>query len=225
MAATHSADHPSFGAQLRRLRAERAWSLRDLAERITYNRGYIGKVEQGEKFPERQFAERADQAFGTRGALVGAWEAEASERHEAERTGRLLSIRQGLTPAAHCRRRATRPGRDQRRRGGIGNGLPRNATRPDAARCRRPARRSPATATRTPLPPPRTQRPIPPAGQAARRPGVRRPGPGERRRAITHAQAAWTCAEHAGGNELRAWTRGTQSLIARFQGNYAHALD
>ncbi|MEH0830640.1 MULTISPECIES: hypothetical protein [unclassified Micromonospora] len=43
--------------------------------------------------------------------------------------------------------------------------------------------------------------------------------------AMTHADAAWTCAEHAGNNELRAWTRGTQSLIARFQGDYAHALD
>lgn len=43
--------------------------------------------------------------------------------------------------------------------------------------------------------------------------------------AVTHAEAAWTCAEHAGDNELRAWTRGTQSLIARFQGEYAQALD
>ena len=58
MTATSSAEHTSFGAQLRRLRAERSWSLRDLADRITYNRGYIGKVEQGEKFPDRQFAER-----------------------------------------------------------------------------------------------------------------------------------------------------------------------
>ncbi|WP_334615628.1 helix-turn-helix domain-containing protein, partial [Micromonospora sp. CPCC 205556] len=91
MAAAPSAEQPSFGAQLRRMRAERAWSLRDLAERITYNRGYIGKVEQGEKFPDRQFAERADQAFGTRGALIAAWEDEANQRHDAERMGRLLT--------------------------------------------------------------------------------------------------------------------------------------
>ncbi|WP_157745838.1 hypothetical protein [Micromonospora purpureochromogenes] len=32
-------------------------------KRITYNRGYVGKVKQGEKFPDRQFTERADQAL------------------------------------------------------------------------------------------------------------------------------------------------------------------
>ena len=48
---------------------------------------------------------------------------------------------------------------------------------------------------------------------------------GDAKAAMTHAQVAWTSAKHAGDNELRAWTRGTQSLIARFQGDYAHALD
>ena len=41
---------------------------------------------------------------------------------------------------------------------------------------------------------------------------------------MTHAEAAWICAEWAGDNELRAWVRGTQSLIARFDGDYDQAL-
>jgi tetratricopeptide (TPR) repeat protein len=42
--------------------------------------------------------------------------------------------------------------------------------------------------------------------------------------ALAHARAAWTCADRVGDNELRAWTRGTQSLISRFQGDYERAL-
>lgn len=47
--------------------------------------------------------------------------------------------------------------------------------------------------------------------------------------ALTHAAAAWDAAEVADDNQLRAWVRGTQSLILRFAGRYpealAHALD
>jgi len=42
--------------------------------------------------------------------------------------------------------------------------------------------------------------------------------------AMVHAAVAWTCAERASDNELRAWVRGTQSLIARFSADYNTAL-
>ena len=38
--------------------------------------------------------------------------------------------------------------------------------------------------------------------------------------AVTNARAAWLAADLAGHNGLRAWVRGTQSLIARWQANY-----
>jgi hypothetical protein len=41
---------------------------------------------------------------------------------------------------------------------------------------------------------------------------------------MTHAEAAWVCAERARDNELRVWVRGTQSLIARFEGDYDDAM-
>jgi tetratricopeptide (TPR) repeat protein len=41
---------------------------------------------------------------------------------------------------------------------------------------------------------------------------------------MTHADAAWVCAERAQDNELRVWVRGTQSLIARFEGDYDGAM-
>jgi transcriptional regulator with XRE-family HTH domain len=38
--------------------------------------------------------------------------------------------------------------------------------------------------------------------------------------AMSHARACWSCADRIDDNELRAWTRGTQSLISRFAGNF-----
>lgn len=69
-----------FGALLRDLRERRGWSLRDLGEQICFNRGYIGKIEQGEKFPDRRFAELADSALDARGSLIEAWHRDADER-------------------------------------------------------------------------------------------------------------------------------------------------
>lgn len=42
--------------------------------------------------------------------------------------------------------------------------------------------------------------------------------------AQAHAQVAFQAAERAGSDELRAWVRGTQSLISRFAGRYIDAL-
>lgn len=42
--------------------------------------------------------------------------------------------------------------------------------------------------------------------------------------ALAHARAAWEAAEAIDSGQLRAWVRGTQSLILRFQGDYPAAL-
>jgi tetratricopeptide (TPR) repeat protein len=47
---------------------------------------------------------------------------------------------------------------------------------------------------------------------------------GDAQAAAAHADTAWACAERAGDNELRVWARGTQSLIARFAGDYDRAM-
>jgi tetratricopeptide (TPR) repeat protein len=43
--------------------------------------------------------------------------------------------------------------------------------------------------------------------------------------AMTNTRLAWMCGERAGHNGLRAWVRGTQSLIARFQSRYEVAYE
>jgi hypothetical protein len=42
--------------------------------------------------------------------------------------------------------------------------------------------------------------------------------------AMTHADAAWACADRARDNELRVWVRGTQSLVARFRSDHRSAM-
>lgn len=226
MAATPRGDRPSFGAQLRRMRTERGWSLRDLATQITYNRGYIGRVEQGEKFPERLFAERADAAIGARGALIESWAAEADERQNAERMGRLLtaSVKDSLRllTAAEERHDLTQISEGVSALAVAYLGTPPGPMLQDAVELRaeilqrlREKHYRPHELTDLYLMLGRLQGVLAYAALDL----------GSADAAMTHAQAAWTCAEHAGDNELRAWVRGTQSLIARFQGEYANALD
>jgi hypothetical protein len=43
--------------------------------------------------------------------------------------------------------------------------------------------------------------------------------------AMTHARMAWLCGDLAGHNGLRAWVKGTESLIARFTNRYREAFE
>lgn len=219
-------ESPLFGPLLRRLRADRGWSLRDLAERINFNRGYVGKVEQGEKFPERQFADLADRAINASGALVTAWRQEADEREQAARAGRLLiaSTRDSLRLIAAEEERLDFADLDQ-------------------------ATRELAVDYLANPPVPMLQRGVELRSEALRRLRQHQYAPhdladlyltlgrlqgvlayaaldvGDGKAAMTHADAAWVCAQRAGDNELRAWIRGTQSLIARFDGDYRSAME
>ncbi|MEW1655705.1 XRE family transcriptional regulator [Streptomyces sp. NPDC093707] len=48
---------------------------------------------------------------------------------------------------------------------------------------------------------------------------------GDYESAATHARAAWSCAEAAGHNEMRAWVRSVESLIAFWNGKPQQAAD
>ncbi|HEX6074589.1 MAG TPA: helix-turn-helix transcriptional regulator [Micromonosporaceae bacterium] len=216
---------PGFGATVRQLRNQRGWSLRDLAERIRFNRGYIGKVEQGEKFPDRQFAELSERAFSANGELLAIWQVEAEARQRVEKVGRLLtaSVEDSVRLIASIEERLSLGEIDV-------------------------AMRHLAVAYLGTPPAPMLMETVALRSQVLRRLRDHNYRPheladlyvmlgriqgvlayaaldlGDADGAMTHATAAWRCAEHAGDNELHAWVRGTQSLIARFQGDYAHAL-
>lgn len=213
-----------FGSVLRELRSERGWSLRDLGTRITFHRGYVGKVEQGEKFPDRQFAVLADKELATSGALLAAWDQEHERRQAAERTGRLLTA-----SVADSLRLIESEAQDSEL-----DQLHETGARLAVAYLGRP-------------PGPMLMEAVEARAELLRR--LRwhdyRPGEladlymtlgrvqgvlsyaaldlGHSAAAMTHAQAAWVCAERVDSNELRAWVRGTESLISRFDQRYKDA--
>jgi tetratricopeptide (TPR) repeat protein/DNA-binding XRE family transcriptional regulator len=63
-------DSSPFGRELRRLRTRRGLSLQKLAELVNYTRGYIGKVETGDKPPTAELARRCDDVLEAGGQLV-----------------------------------------------------------------------------------------------------------------------------------------------------------
>lgn len=64
------ASSPTFGERLRTLRAERGLSLADLSNLVHYSKGYLSKVETGDKPPTVQLARGCDKALGAEGSLL-----------------------------------------------------------------------------------------------------------------------------------------------------------
>jgi transcriptional regulator with XRE-family HTH domain len=61
---------PRFAATLRRLRAERGLSVRDLGRSAVYGKSYVHDLETGRKNPTRDVARRLDDALGAGGELA-----------------------------------------------------------------------------------------------------------------------------------------------------------
>ena len=74
-------EREAFAAELRLLRASSGLSLGQLAQAAHVNRGYVGHVEHGQRWPSRSVAAALDAAVGADGALLGVWTAgDAAER-------------------------------------------------------------------------------------------------------------------------------------------------
>ncbi|MFJ5882089.1 helix-turn-helix domain-containing protein [Kitasatospora cineracea] len=65
-----------FGAELRRLRQERGFSLAGFAEQLRYSKGYLSKVERGRQAASIDFARRCDAALHADGQLLALVERE-----------------------------------------------------------------------------------------------------------------------------------------------------
>ncbi|MPY63460.1 nSTAND1 domain-containing NTPase [Streptomyces spongiae] len=61
---------PAFGAELRRLRNQAGVSLAALSDRVHYSKGYLSKIETGDKPPNADLARRCDNALDAGGALM-----------------------------------------------------------------------------------------------------------------------------------------------------------
>jgi transcriptional regulator with XRE-family HTH domain len=88
-----------FGAELRRRRETRGWSLRRFAELAGIDFGYLGQIERGERRCSKDWAQICDQTLGANGELLDAYRAEAEGRSDVRRRV-MLSAAAGIPAIA-----------------------------------------------------------------------------------------------------------------------------
>lgn len=215
-----------FRSVLAEARRKSGTSLAVLAAATFASRGWINNVEAGRRWPSREWVEQADRVLGAGYRLAEAWDAAERERGHAAETEALLKDAERETQLLL-------------------------ASQPDAVELDR-INESVAALSVSYLANP--ARPMLEQGRLLRHEltrrltsGAVRPGElsdlyvalgrvsgvltyaaldlGSPTTAASHADLAWRMAEIAGDNELKAWVRGTQSLLSRFEKNYVLAAE
>jgi transcriptional regulator with XRE-family HTH domain len=216
----------AFGTLIREARERRGISLAALAEVTFVSRGWINNVEAGRRWPSHEWVEQAEGVLKAEGLLIPAWqegqkskESEANLRGilgEADRESRLmlateldgidldqisesasdLSVSYLSTPARPMLEQARTLRHELMRR--LNGGLVRPHELADLYVA---------------------------LGRVSGVISYAALDLGSPRSAATHAGVTWKMGDAAGHDELRAWARGTQSLIARFDKNYPLAQD
>ena len=216
-----SAQH-SFAALFKCLREQSGVSYRELERPTLATRGWISNVASGARWPDRSWTERADTALNAGGRLLRAWDAGQAEREEAKRHRLLIAT--SVRDSEEILRAAAPDAVDV-------DGLNESAASLSVAYLASP-------------PAPMLTQGMQLRGEIVRRLREDAARPHERddlylaasrtsgvlsyaaldlgdpAAAATHAKVAWKLADIAGDDELRAWVRGTESLIARFQKDY-----
>jgi transcriptional regulator with XRE-family HTH domain len=213
----------SFGELVRDLRAARSWSLRDLGERISFSRGYVGRVEVGERFPERPFARLADEALAAHGALLAAWDAENDLRRQAARIGQILTA--SVTDSLRLIGSDERADVDDLQQRAAALSVAYLAAPPGPMLTSAVDLRSEIVGRlRSHDYKVHELRDLYRSFAVVQ--GILAYAAldlGHADGAATHAELGWRLAERNDDNELRTWARGTQSLISRFSGDFTGA--
>lgn len=214
---------PRFPALLQQARQSARMSLAGLAAATFVHRSHIHHVEAGRRTPSRDFAEAADVALGALGRLVAAFEADEMDRQVQAATRKTMAaslaasrdlaalaeldldtVQAGVAETA-VDYLSTAPGPMLQRA---------HVLRDDVLARLRDHRHGPDD--RSDL--------LVAAGRLSGVLAYAALDLGDADMALEHCRAAGRCAQAAGDVELLLWTRGTQSLISRFQGDYGRAL-
>lgn len=215
-----------FAFLLRELRSSRGMSLRDLADAIHFNRSYISNVEARKKLPEEVFVRLCDRELRADGKLIRCWKlADEERRHQSAVRRTLLTANQEseFLAALDVDDIDSEP---------VNGTIERLAVSylntPPAPMLTQ------ATQLRTAIVRALRSHERPQALEkeyliaAGRLSGVLAYAAldlGEAHDAGLHASAAFRCADRVNDSELMSWARGTQALIARFDGEFDLALD
>jgi len=217
-----ASDLGAFGAELRRLRNERGLSIRDLAERIYQSKTVVSDWENTSKIPQADIAARLDEALDS-GHTLASLQAAATlpdphqpHERESEHLAQQLAALNASDLVPEVDRSTSRLAVDYL--GSPGASLMDEIT---------DARHEALTALRA-----RRLRNhhqvrylIGDVGYLSGILAYAALDDGHPRTALAHANAAWEAASVVGSDQLRAWIRGTQSLILRFAQRYPEALD
>lgn len=209
------------GTVLARLRSDMGISFGALAARTHASRGWVANVESGTRWPSAEsWVRLADRVLGGNGALVTAWEEDRAERDQKRRSHALLLATVGEAESVLDEPEAA--DLDEMNEA-VANLAVLYLSTPPA-----PMLEDTATLSRELVQ--RLRRgACPPTAlpdlytALARAEGVLAYAAldlGHPDIAGRHAAATFKAAARAGHNNLMAWARGTQSLIARFQKNY-----
>lgn len=214
----------TFGTELRQHRQEAGMSLAELANRVHMHRTHIHHVETGRRAPSLDLAESVDTALGAGGQLVTEFQRENRERQQQAATRKTLAASlattRSLMELADLELDELHAGVEETAVDYLGTApapmLHRaDALRGDVLQRLRDYRHGPHERADLYV-------------AAGRLSGILAYSAldlGDSEAALEHCRAAARCAHYAGDNELLMWVRGTQSLIARFNGDYGIALD
>ena len=215
----------AFAALFKCLRHESGLSYRDMEKPTLATRGWINNVASGVRWPDRSWTERADMALNAGGRLLAAWDRGNDERETEKRTCSLLAL--SVKDSEEILAAAQPDAVDLDTLGESVASLsvaylssPAAPMLDQGLRLRQEAaRRIKKGAAR-----PHELRDVYlTVGRASGVLSYAALDLGDPAAAETHGRTAWVLAELADDNELRAWVRGTQSLIARFQKKYGPA--
>lgn len=212
----------SFGGALRALRTERHLSLAALGDATAYDRSAIANIEAGRRMPDRRFAAMADRHLAADGRLVGAWDRDAADRDAAREQRHLLQAAEAESLALAAELATVDLTGEQAAQLAVDY----LAETPAEMLRRTLAARSTAVALlhRGGHAPGSHADLLLAVGQLSGVLAYASLDLGHSAQALNHTFAAWRCAELAGDHELRAWVRGTQALIARFDEDFSQAL-
>lgn len=199
-----------FAEVMRDLRQRRGLSLRALGNVTFIDPAHLSRLERGLREPTQEAAAAVDQALDADGALYTLAPQPDPVEAGVRESERLAELFAAPDPAGHAEAAEHLAVAYLSTSAGVM--LDRTTTaRREAVTAMRRARRSSSDTVRA-------------IGQLSGILAYATLDLGHPEAARAHCKAAWRAAEAIGDDELRAWVRGTESLIARFQGQYVRAL-
>jgi tetratricopeptide (TPR) repeat protein len=206
----------SFGDRLRELIAARGESYRRLGARTHYGKSYLHDLATGRKAPTLDTAARLDDALDAGGSLVATLPAGARLDGADEQTEALAAW---LGDGAPVGERLTEVGQHTEQL--ALDYLAQGVTLVGRAQALRADTRALLHQARTPD---QLRDAVLAIGYQSGVLAYLALDAGAEQSAAAHADLAWRAADRAGSDQLRAWVRGTQSLITRFAGDFRAAM-